>query len=137
MGVPSQGVLIPLVVPVLPGAPVHPRAPDPHQYAPALLGAPVRLIVLELSHYQFAVVVVVLEDTLSGLLFRSAASDSVASDIGKSHFLAWAEPSQHAELVRDGCPQPFDHPGYCAESTCCSPGWYAEPYRSYCRRCDR
>ena len=98
--------------------------------------------VLLLSYYQFAVLVVVLEDALSGLPLRSAADDSaaddsVASEIGKHHFLARAELSQSAELVRDGHLQPFDHLGCCAELMCCSPEWYAELYKSYCRCCDR
>jgi len=93
--------------------------------------------VLLLSYYQFAVLVVVLEDALSGLPLRSAADDSVASEIGKHHFLARAELSQSAEVVRDGYLQPFDHLGCCAELMCCSPEWYAELYKSYCRCCDR
>jgi fatty acid desaturase len=52
-----------------------------------LLGVP------QLSYHLFAVLVVVLANTLSGLLFHlaaddSVADDSVADDMGKYHFLA-------------------------------------------------
>jgi len=115
-----QGVLVPLLDALL---------------VPLLDALLVPQGVLQLSYYQFAAVVVGLVDTLSGLLFHSAAGDSVASEIGKHHFLAWADLSQCAELVRDGYPQAFEHLESRAELVCRPPGWYAELYRSYCWYC--
>src|SRR5260370_12114931 len=107
-----QGVLVPLLA--LQGVLVPLLAPQ-GVLVPLLdvLLAPQGVLVpqgvLQLSYYQFAAVVVGLVDTLSGLLSHSAAGDSVASEIGKHPFLAWAALSQCAELVRDGYPQAFEH----------------------------
>jgi hypothetical protein len=88
---------------------------------PALLGVP------QLSYHLFAVLVVVLANTLSGLLFHlaaddSVADDSVADDMGKYHFLAWAEVSRDIELVRDGYPQMVEYLSWYAELVGCPPG---------------
>jgi len=52
----------------------------------------------------------------------SVADDSVADDIGKYHFLAWAEVSQGTELVRDDYPQLVEHSSWFAELMGCPPG---------------